>query len=578
MRHLLRTAAAIVATLALLLGAALAEDALELRSRAGASFRGRIVGSDETHLRLRSTDGAELRLAWKDLDERSWFNAKRSVTAPTDAAGLLALGEFAAAQGWRADAEPLVAAARKLDPSLAARADALGPRLDELRRTDAQALFDRGQEEVGRQRYLHALGRFRDARALAPKDARYVNAIGEAFYYLRRLRECRTHVEEALALDPAQKDAVFNLAQLDLLELDFESSLAGFRKVLALPVETGRFATAEEVLAKAKAEGVTSPDEAFRRFADGAAMQAKQIEPMLAGIVAGPGFAKEFRAETEHYVVRTGVSQEMADLVARRLELIYAEYDRRFGWSKTGESKTRGRETKFPVLVFTDKPEYVKWFGRVLQDERFGAMTGGVYVPAVKHLVFFQYPEFRDTQLVAWHEGFHQYLDHYVAGAPHWFNEGSAEYFGGSVLPEGRKRVVVGATNPWRVKHLGALVAASRVPDAHWFMQTDARTYMRLKPEPEQGRNGATTVGDHYALGWALVHFLQEGEGGKWQAKYTEHFKLLCDGMSHEDAFEKVWGRTDWPKFQQAWLRHCEWLVARGEAEEQGRPVPPMPK
>ena len=554
------------------------DDTLELKVRSGAVFAGRLTSADAAWLRLKSADGSEVRLAWKDLDERSWLTAKKATTPATDAKGLLELGKFAAEKGWRTDAESILDRVRKLDGTLAAEVEALAPRLDELRRADAKALFEKGQAEVAAQRYLHALGRFREARELSPKDARIVTAYGEAQFYLRKLKECRATMDAALALDPNNKDALLDVAQLDLLELDFEASLKGFERVVALPVEPGKYATREEVLAKGKEAKLATADEAFAKFADAPLIQAREYLPFMRGVVAGPKFAQEFRAQTEHYDVKSDVSQELADLVAQRLELIYAEYDRRFGYSKTGEVKTRGKGIRFPVLVFKDKKGYVDWFGRVLQNPQFGAMTGGVYVSAVKHLVFYRYDKFDDTQLVAWHEGFHQYLDYFVSGASHWFNEGSADYFGGSVLPAGKKRVSVGETNPWRGGHVGALLNARRLPEAKWFMQTSAQTFMRLQPDKEGGRNGTTTVGDHYAAAWALVHFLLEGEGGRWQAKYVDYFKAMCDGMPHEEAFEKVWGKVNWEKFQAAWVVHCTWLANRAFAESKGAPVPPMPK
>jgi hypothetical protein len=122
------------------------------------------------------------------------------------------------------------------------------------------------------------------------------------------------------------------------------------------------------------------------------------------------------------------------------------------------------------------------------------------------------------------------------------------------------------------------VLAQKKVPDLKWFMQTDAATYKRMESDPAKGRDGATTVGEHYALGWALVHFLQEGEGGRWSQRYVDYFKTLCDGTPHDEAFEKHWAKIAWPKFQAAFEAHCEWLVARADAELKGRPVPPMPK
>lgn len=555
-----------------------ADDALQLKVRSGASFAGRVVSSDENFLKLKGSDGAEVRLAWKDLDDRSWLSAKLAVTPPSDAKAIFVLGKYAAEKGFRADAETLLDRAKRADAALAAEVELLRPRIDELRRIDGDALYARGQAEIKKERYLHALGRFREARELSPKDAKVITALGEAQYYLRRLKESRAAMLEALAIDPNQKDALIDLAQLDLLELDFDASLRGVEQLLKLPVAAGKLGTREEVLAKAKEAKAADLNEAFEKLADIPLIQARDLAPMLRGIAAGPGFEKEFRSQTEHYDVRCGVSQEVADTISSRLELIYAEYDRRFGYSKTGEQKTRGKGLRFPVLVFKDKKGYVDWFGRVLQNPQFGAMTGGVYVTAVKHLVFFQYEKFADTQLVAWHEGFHQYLDYFISSAPHWFNEGSAEYFGGSALVPGKKRVDAGQTNPWRAGHLGALVAANRIPDAKWFMQTDAGTFMRMKGDPEQGKNGATTVGDHYALAWSIVHFLQEGDGGRWAGKYVQYFKTLCDGVPHQEAFDEVWSKVNWPKFQAAWETHCAWLAARAAAEAEKKPAPPMPK
>ena len=61
------------------------DDTLELKVRSGAVFAGRLTSADAAWLRLKSADGSEVRLAWKDLDERSWLTAKKATTPATDA-------------------------------------------------------------------------------------------------------------------------------------------------------------------------------------------------------------------------------------------------------------------------------------------------------------------------------------------------------------------------------------------------------------------------------------------------------------------------------------------------------------
>ncbi len=551
---------------------------LELQLANGAKLAGRVGAADEQGFTLRRTEGGEIRVQWKDLDAPSWLVAKRSLTEPTDGPGLLALAKFACDKALRPQAEALLAQVVRVDAALAADVDALRPRIDELRHAEADAFISRAKEMIEKKSWFQALGRFKDARELCPGSATAVNGIGEAYYYMRRLKEARAHVDEAIRIDPKCKDALLNRAWLDLLELDFTGCAKGLDAVLALPVAEGRLGTREAVLEKGRAEKIEKSEDAWKRFADEPLIAANDLRPVIQGIVDGPGLTPEFRALTDHYDLRSDVSQEYADLLAARLELIYAEYERRFGYEKTGEQKTRGKKLRFPVLVFKDRDGYAKWFERVLHDPRLATMTGGVYVPIVKHLVFFQNAKFEDTQLVAWHEGFHQYLDYFVAGAPHWFNEGQAEYFSAATMDKGGKRVSCGKTNAWRIGQLQQLLENGRLPPAADLMQCDGATFMGAQQGPESGARIRTNPSENYAASWALVHFCLEGENRRWSSQFLQYFKALCDGMPHDEAFDKAWGRVNWNNFDAAWRRHCEWLVDRARAEQSGRDVPPIPR
>jgi tetratricopeptide (TPR) repeat protein len=564
MRLLRPFAAALFALTLFAGGVASASDPIHLDLKSGAKFDGRITSSDDVAVTFKTTTGGEFKIAWKDLDVPSWLVAKKIVVSPSDGRALLDLAKFAADNSMRGEAEALIFGALHADASLKPDADALAPRLAELKHAEAVALFERGRGFMEKSNWYQARGRFLDAAKLEPTLAAAINGVGEAYFSMRNLKEAHRFVEEAIKVDPTCKDALFNRAYLSLLELDFKSCLKGLEEVTALPPSAGRFGTRSEVLAAGKSAGIEKETDAWKKFADSPLIQAHDLRPIMSEIVKGPGFKKEFVATTEHYDLHSDVSQEYADTVAARMELIYAEYERRYSYEKTGEQKTRGKKLRFPVIVFADKDEYVTWFSRVLRNPAMAQATGGVYVGLVKHLVFFQNKTFEDTQLVAWHEGFHQYLDYYVGDVPLWFNEGQAEYYGGSRLDKTTKKVTVGQTEPWRVGTLQALLAKKRLQRAEWLMTCPRDQFMRLEP-PKPGETAAQvwTAGDNYAASWALVHFCLEGENKRWARPLLDYFKAFCDGATQEEAFQKVWGRVNWDAFNAAFEAHCQWLVQR---------------
>jgi tetratricopeptide (TPR) repeat protein len=561
----------------LLAAAAFGAEAVHLDLKNGSKFDGRIASADDAAIRFLPTVGGEMKIAWKDLEPGSWLAAKKLLVDPKDGRALLELARFATENVMRVEAEALLASALRVDPSVQPEADLLVPKLAAMRRAEAEALFERARGFMEKSNWLQALGRFQAARKLDPTYAAAVNGVGEAYFSMRELGKARLFIDEAIKVDPQCKGALFNRAYLSLLELDFKACLSGLDEVVAVPPTPGKFATEEEALAEGTKRGITKPEESLERFADDALIQARSLRHVIAEIVKGPRFGTEFVATTEHYDLRSDVSQEYADLIASRMELIYGEYERRYSWERTGEQKTRGKKLRFPVLVFRNKEEYVGWFTRVLRNPALAAATGGVYVPIVKHLVFFQAQSFDETQVVAWHEGFHQYLDYFVGDVPLWFNEGQAEYYGGSRLDKSGKKLVVGQTSAMRVGQLWGMLEKRRLPGAEALMRLPRADFMRLKAL-QPGETAAWTASENYAASWALVHFCIEGDGKRWARNLLGYFKALVDGASADEAFETAWGRTDWPAFNAGFRAHARWLVERAVAEREGKPVPPAPR
>ncbi len=580
----LRSLTLLAVCLSILLGgrAAAAPRELHLEMRSGGEFVGTVVSHDGEAFSLRRTGGGELRILWDDLTPASFVAARRSVTPQDAAIEFLGLARYAADHELRVPAEELLAAALRADKEIAGGVPGVQRAIATLRLAEVEELVSRGKDLIEDHEYLQALGRFRDAAKMDATHAWAVNGAGEACYHLRRLGDAREYVEQAIALDPACKDALFREAYLDLIELDFQGCLDGLDRLLELPPEEGRVATRAELARRVQEaeEKPASMEEAFEKWADSTLVEGNDLRPVIAGIVKGPGFETEFVAETEHYVVRTDVTQDYAELLASRLELIHKEYERQYSFSKTGKSKTRGKGLKFPVLVFKDRKGYVGWFTRVLRNPLMAKQTGGVYVPLVKHLVFFKNKKFEDTQLVAWHEAFHQYIDYYVAGAPHWFNEGQAEYFGASTLRKSGKTVDVGQTNSWRIGILERMLQNGRLPRTEELMQRTAQVFMGGVPkhDPRYSGKRLNSPVENYTASWALVHFLVDGQKRRHQKKLMRYFRELCDGVPHAEAFLTAFGRVKWDKFNEDFGSHCVWLVQRWRAEKKGTEVPDMPR
>ena len=126
-----------------------------------------------------------------------------------------------------------------------------------------------------------------------------------------------------------------------------------------------------------------------------------------------------------------------------------------------------------------------------------------------------------DTFTIASHEGWHAYTQHvFRHSLPVWLEEGIACYM------EGVRGGVDGAPPtfiPWRnFERFGELrdvVARNRLIPLEELVQGTPQDALA---------NGRTTLLGYYAQVWALVHFLNEGEGGRYRRGLE---RLLSDAV-----------------------------------------------
>jgi hypothetical protein len=134
-----------------------------------------------------------------------------------------------------------------------------------------------------------------------------------------------------------------------------------------------------------------------------------------------------------------------------------------------------------------------------------------------------------DTLILTAHEGWHQYSQTiFREGLPLWADEGLATWMEGHRWPRDADRPTF---NPWRnFERFGELREAVRDQELIPFEE--------LLDGVPQGflKDGTSRLLTYYAQVWALVHFLVEGEGGK----YRPGLERLVDDAVHGRVSERV--------------------------------------
>lgn len=132
---------------------------------------------------------------------------------------------------------------------------------------------------------------------------------------------------------------------------------------------------------------------------------------------------------------------------------------------------------------------------------------------------------------------FHEYVHLLVkntlghANVPSWFNEGLAEYYSTFDM-EGGHKVFLGKPI---IEHVELLRSGQLLPLKNLF----AVSHESLS------RHGQEAQGLFYAQSWALIHYLIQGDGGKYAARLDQFLDLLLKNTEVETAFRTVF-QTDY--------------------------------
>ena len=252
-----------------------------------------------------------------------------------------------------------------------------------------------------------------------------------------------------------------------------------------------------------------SPESRARRIEE----QRVEIDRKRAEIEARLDISNGWSERTAHFVFRTNTSVQMLTEYAEALEAFYDLFHRRF-------RSPRGAAHRLPVPsvdLHRDRASYLSC----------GAprASSGVFDPLEQRISL--YHDRRDpeaTRDVLFHETTHLLLHrmrpefHF----PMWWNEGLAEYYGATRFDQEQDRWVEGGIQPGRLVVLRRELERDRAPRLPELFAT------------ENERFGST----HYALSWALLHFLQSKE--RTAARTTGFLRQLVTGRGLEERSEEI--------------------------------------
>ncbi|HTF89062.1 MAG TPA: DUF1570 domain-containing protein [Planctomycetota bacterium] len=270
--------------------------------------------------------------------------------------------------------------------------------------------------------------------------------------------------------------------------------------------------------------------------------------------------------DTKNYIlIYDTKDRPLIRLISTELEAMRGEYERLFPAALPVKAVSA-------VRICKDEAEYKQYGGP--------PRSGGYWNWIAGELVFFDYENVKgkantgkaNSRIVLYHEAFHQYI-HYSCGelSPHsWFNEGTGDYFSGSVISAGKVNRV--GVNPWRIETIQEAIRRN--------LHVEWRKIIRFE-QAEYYANPSIC----YAQGWSMIYFLRSSKAveknpqwrkilpvyfdtlkSSWKTEQTalkaagklenDKAKAEAQARAREEAVAKAFEGVDLDKIQEAWQEY----------------------
>lgn len=276
---------------------------------------------------------------------------------------------------------------------------------------------------------------------------------------------------------------------------------------------------------------------------------------------------------TPHYRVFTTESDELLRTrMVSFLEYAMAHY-------RSAIAPLPAPRTKLDVYLMDNRPQWEEVTQRLMGDRasRLRRIERGGY--ASRGIGVYYDLGLHDTLSIASHEGWHQYTQRvFRTRLPTWLEEGLATYMEGYRF-DGSVPRFVSWSNVERFDRLRQSVVAGRM--------IPLSRLVGMSPGDEIEHAGAGLL-DFYAHVWALVHFLEEGEGARYRSGLAQILEDASSGELERALIKGVGrgrgvGRVDRPdlasvlfevyfgssmgEMEEEFARFCEAIVRTGSRE-----------
>jgi hypothetical protein len=266
--------------------------------------------------------------------------------------------------------------------------------------------------------------------------------------------------------------------------------------------------------------------------------------------------AKQFTAETDHYLVYADTSQSQAEDVARRMEACMRLYNDIFHFDLSALS------TKLRVRLFRDSARFNEYLGKILSQKR----TDFVFIawsdPEKSELLCFPKEEKSFTASLL-HQGCIQFLKAFVDNPPVWLREGAAAYVDAAVY-DAKAAAFTPRPNTLWLEGLKAMVRGESPNKLIPF--TDMLMFSREAAQAQ--------LEVFFPQAWGLVHFLLNATDKAYNRIAWDAISSLDSKATLEENSLSVRRRAfSWvpdERFRQDFERHVLSLQTSGELIREG--------
>lgn len=247
--------------------------------------------------------------------------------------------------------------------------------------------------------------------------------------------------------------------------------------------------------------------------------------------------------ESPHYRIVTDISAERAAWYARRLEIVRAWFEERFGPWTAPDPRPKPR-----IAIFNTREAFYTYSELSFAHRQEHAL--GFFAPQNNELVLFEDLDLMRTQETLYHEAFHHFASALLKAPPYWWNEGMAEYMSGVRIENGRI-----------VEKARAL--ADRLPALHFGLSAPPES--GLTPSFEEIMNQPPRefysgwIGVKYAQAWSMIHFFYEYKNGAHRSLIEAYFAELVAGKTPRQAYDHVF-REKAGELEREWKEYAKGL------------------